>query len=130
VDDNFRNKKITELTGQDLSNVLREGSWYSDYSQEVFKKYIGVEDFGDILFSALNISFANSLIYRFILEDFFEENNLKIEAVAQPGHSSNYAPTYANIVTFLVSSRAITMYLFHVLVLRRHYQIVRQFSMH
>jgi hypothetical protein len=97
VDDNFRNKKITELTGQDLSNVLREGSWYSDYSQEVFKKYIGVEDFGDILFSALNISFANSLIYRFILEDFFEENNLKIEAVAQPGHSSNYAPTYANI---------------------------------
>lgn len=90
--------KVTkDFNKSDWADSIREGNWRSDYSQEIYKMYLNVKNDSEILYANQSVSFANSLILRYSLDDFFKSKNLILEKMCDLSHDSEYPASFSNI---------------------------------
>lgn len=91
-------EKLTgDFNEKDWLEVFRRGEWHSDFEQATQREYLGVSSIGDIVVTENATSVAQSIVLRYVLDDFLKENNYTVNRVVCLGHDGEYAPSYSNV---------------------------------
>ena len=95
--DNLPPQLMTNCTQKDYINILKESHWNNDYRNEVYKNYLEVSFIDDIAHSDYTCSIAMSLVYRYILPEFFKSKGLNIDKITVTDSDGDYAASFSSI---------------------------------
>lgn len=90
-------KTTQDINEQEWTKILRESNWHRDYEQEMFKRFLKADNLGEVNFSDYRCSEAGSLVFRYCITEFFDEQGLTVERVIQTGNDGEYAPGFSNV---------------------------------
>lgn len=95
--DGFPPQMVNNLSAKDYVDVLKEARWNNDYRNMVTVRYLGAKSIDDVIFSSFVCSEAISVVYRYVLPDFFVTKGLKIEKIGLIDSDGDYPPSFSAI---------------------------------
>lgn len=88
---------LTSLTAKDYVDVLKEARWNNDYRNMVICKYLGAKSVDQIIFSSFVCSEAISVVYRYVILEYFTTLGLKVEKIGLIDSDGDYPPSFSAI---------------------------------
>ena len=85
---------MTNLTARDYVDVLKEARWNNDYRNEVIIKYLKTNSIDDVIFATYSCSSAISVVFRYILPEFFVSKGLHIDKISLVDSDGDYPPSF------------------------------------
>ena len=95
--DNIPPQLVKDMSARDYIDVLKEARWNNDYRNKIILGYLGAKSIDEVIFSSYQCGEAISVVYRYILPDFFESKGLKIEKISTVDSDGDYPASYSAI---------------------------------